>query len=77
MWRGWFVAMVGANGLFGIGDAVGEAFDFALEAVDVFPLHRDRLVEILDRLILMGDAGFEGVEAGCVGHGAMLAQTAR
>jgi hypothetical protein len=25
----------------------------------------------------MGDAGFEGVEAGCVGHGAMLAQTAR
>ena len=63
MWRGWFVAMVRADGLFGIGDAVGEAFDFALEAVYVFPLHRDRLVEILDRLILMGDAGFEGVEA--------------
>jgi hypothetical protein len=66
------LVLIRTDGLFGVGDAVGEAFDFALEAVDVLPLRGDGLVEVLDRLVLVGDAGLEGVEAGCIGHGTRL-----
>lgn len=71
------VALVGAKGLFRAGDTVAEAFDLALEAVYVLPLRGDRLVEILDHSVLMGEAGFERVEARCVGHSGTLAQQAR
>ena len=63
MRRRGFLAQVGAQGVLGVSHALSEACDLALQAVDVFPLLRDRLVEILDHTVLVGDADFEGVDA--------------
>ena len=69
MWRGWFFAAIRTYRGFGAGDAVTQAFDLALQAIDVFPLGGDGLVEIVDHALVMRDASFQGVEAACVGHG--------
>jgi hypothetical protein len=63
-------AGLGADRLFGVGEAVGEALHVAPEAVDLLPLLGDRRVEILDRPLVVGDPDFEFVDAGGVlGHG--------
>ena len=69
MRRRWFFARFGADGLLGAGEAVREALHVAPEAIELFPLLRDRRVEVLDRALLVGDADFEFVDAGwIVGH---------
>ena len=55
-----------AHGLFGLGDALGQPLDLALQPLDQLPLRRDRRVQILNRLVLMDDAHFKLVEAGGV-----------
>jgi len=59
-----FIRGVGVDCVLRRGQAVGQAFEFALEAVDVFPLGGDGLVQVLDRALLMGEADFEFVDAG-------------
>lgn len=59
----------GADGLLGAGEAVREALHVAPEAIEFFPLLRDRRVEVLDHALVVGDADFEFVDAGwIVGH---------
>ena len=62
-----------AGGLFGLRDALGEAFDLPLQPLDQLPLRRDGCVQILNRLVLMDHTHFKLVEAarsvGYVCHG--------
>jgi hypothetical protein len=60
------VAGVGADRLFGVGETIREALDVAAEAVDIFPLRGDGLIEILDHALVVSDADFEFVDAGGV-----------
>ena len=53
-----------AGGLFGVGDALGEAGHLPLQPLDQLPLRRDGRVEVLNCLVLMGSAHFKLVEAG-------------
>lgn len=67
-----------ADGLFAVGDPLGEANHLPLQPLDQLPLRRDGRVEVLNRLVLMGDTDFKLIEAGgvcwgAVGHGAGLA----
>ena len=59
-----------AGRLFGVRDPLGEALDLPLQPLDQRPLRRDGRVEVLDGLVLMGDADFKLVDAdgggGCV-----------
>ena len=62
------------GGLFAVGDPFAEPRDLPLQPLDQLPLRRDGGVEVLDRLVLMGDADFKLIEAGeviwrAVGHG--------
>jgi hypothetical protein len=70
-WR--FFTGLRADGLFGAGEAVGEALDVATQTIKLLPLRGDRGVEILDRPLVVGDADFEFFDAGLVlrglGHG--------
>lgn len=45
------------------------------QPVDLRPLRNHRLMQVLDHLFLMGDADFEGVEAGIVCHARALSAT--
>ena len=62
------------DGRFGAGDPVAQALNLPLQAVDLLPLRRNRLVQVLDGLVLVRNADFEGVEARGVCHWASLAQ---
>ncbi len=54
----------------GIGDTVPQRRQLALHSLDNLPLLGNGGVEILNRLLLMGSAHFQFIEAGCgVGHG--------
>lgn len=62
------VSRLRADRVFGARQPFREHDELPRQAVDFLPLRGDRLVEVLDRLILVCDAHFEGVEAGCIGH---------
>lgn len=70
------LAGVRADGDFGAGEAVGQAFHVAPQAIDLLPLRGDRRVEIFDRPLVVRDADFEFVGAGLIGgrlgHGSAL-----
>ena len=71
--RGRLLARIRADRLFCARQAVAQHGDLPRQAVDLLPLGGDGAVEVLDHLVLVGDADFEGVEAGCVGHGCSYA----
>ena len=59
MRRRWFLAAFRPDGRFGAGDPVAQALNLPLQAVDLLPLRRNRLVQVLDGLVLVRNADFE------------------
>ena len=63
-----------AGRLFTVGHPFAEPRDLPLQPLDQLPLRRDGGVQVLARLVLMGDTAFKLIEAGgvvwrAVGHG--------
>ena len=53
-----------ADGLLGVGHALGKARHLPLQPLDQLPLRRDGGVEVLNRLVLMDHTHFKLVESG-------------
>ena len=71
------VSRIRANRLLGARQPVREHNELPRQTVDLLPLRDDRLVEILDRPVLMRDADFKVVETVFVGHVLSLRCSAR